>query len=737
MENDTPRRMPNVPPFVKFVCANVPMVFDDSLSYYEALCALWKYVQSMTDVINNNATLEEEYIEKFNVLSGKFDQLKIWVETYFDNLDVQEEINNKLDEMAEEGYFDEILDEYFSKKINYIFPKYSANGSSEWNLIQIVDKNTTKWIMIDCGLGSSWSTLMQMLTDYGITHLDMFIISHYDADHIGNVQNLVTYHFIDRDTVVYTPAQYGFNDAYIAQIAATNLIFTTANINYRTPDELEKINYNGLSLTFANTDPDIISEYTYQRLNNSCSSVVLFEYGSTSAFFSGDATKVVLERLYKEGFPKRTVNLYKIPHHGIDYVSSVEFTNMIKPDYAVQVCNASEFSINNLGICPETRVLKELNTNMYLTFMNKDYIEFESSINSFECMQGINYGVSASQITKDLYVDHSIDATDYQNGESYAPFKEIEQALSAIQTYNATVINIHVAAGYYSYAHGDDHADNKNLLHVYTGKGVVVNITGTDDPNDVWIHGATVHNSIVNFNNVTFDCKYRNGLYSYYSDIEFSNVVFDTSDNNVSTNSCLIARNHSNITNLGGLTLKNGNELLILQRASIFKNASTLTLGAYTTSQIGASADSRLVNLTKSNVAFETSADAENFDRYYIEAPSAKNILDSYNTSTYVATLTETLANYDSVEIWVKNGSTPFTVPRTALSSGAAVTYVNTPAIAGNGVLYYKITKLDMSAKTITCTAKEVAVVSGSNIQYNDSTPVTITKVIAYKKNYA
>ena len=105
MENDRPRRMPNVPPFVKFVCANVPMVFDDSLSYYEAVCALWKYIQGMTDVINNNATLEEDYIEKFN-------ELKTFVDEYFENLDVQEEINNKLDEMAEDGTLADIVAAY-------------------------------------------------------------------------------------------------------------------------------------------------------------------------------------------------------------------------------------------------------------------------------------------------------------------------------------------------------------------------------------------------------------------------------------------------------------------------------------------------------------------------------------------------------------------------------------------------------------------------------------------------
>lgn len=100
--NDKPDRMPNVPPFVKFVASAVPMVFDNSLSYYEALCALWKYIQGMTDVVNNNATLEEEYIEKF-------DELKSFVDGYFDDLDVQQEIDNKLDKMAQDGTLSSIL----------------------------------------------------------------------------------------------------------------------------------------------------------------------------------------------------------------------------------------------------------------------------------------------------------------------------------------------------------------------------------------------------------------------------------------------------------------------------------------------------------------------------------------------------------------------------------------------------------------------------------------------------
>ena len=103
--NDNPQKMPPVPPFVRFVASAVPMVFDNSLSYYEALCALWKYIQSMTDVINNNATLEDEFIEKVN-------ELETYVNTYFDNLDVQTEINNKLDAMVEAGTLADIISQY-------------------------------------------------------------------------------------------------------------------------------------------------------------------------------------------------------------------------------------------------------------------------------------------------------------------------------------------------------------------------------------------------------------------------------------------------------------------------------------------------------------------------------------------------------------------------------------------------------------------------------------------------
>ena len=102
----------NVPPFVRFCTASVPMVFDNSMSYYECLCALTNYIQKdLVEVVNNNAELQAQ-------LNVKFDELKAFVDNYFENLDVQEEINNKLDEMVEDGTLEEIIGHYITE--NYV-----------------------------------------------------------------------------------------------------------------------------------------------------------------------------------------------------------------------------------------------------------------------------------------------------------------------------------------------------------------------------------------------------------------------------------------------------------------------------------------------------------------------------------------------------------------------------------------------------------------------------------------
>ena len=108
---------PNMKPYNELGCFRVwcqkvlPLVYDDSLSYYELLCKVTNY---LNNVIQNVDNLNDNVNELLNA----YNQLQSYVNNYFDNLDVQEEINNKLDNMASNGELYEIIRRYTDPIVN-------------------------------------------------------------------------------------------------------------------------------------------------------------------------------------------------------------------------------------------------------------------------------------------------------------------------------------------------------------------------------------------------------------------------------------------------------------------------------------------------------------------------------------------------------------------------------------------------------------------------------------------
>jgi hypothetical protein len=94
-------------PFKMQVLQSFPFIDEDfdAITNYELLCKVVDYLnKTVLNVDYLNDTVND-YIDKFN-------ELKSYVDNYFDNLDVQEEINNKLDEMAESGELTDIIAQY-------------------------------------------------------------------------------------------------------------------------------------------------------------------------------------------------------------------------------------------------------------------------------------------------------------------------------------------------------------------------------------------------------------------------------------------------------------------------------------------------------------------------------------------------------------------------------------------------------------------------------------------------
>ena len=90
----------NLTPFKWFVLENFPFIEADfdALTEWQLFCKLGREINKI--------------IDSTNVLGTQVESLTDYVKNYFDNLDVQDEINNKLNEMTESGQLQEIIEHY-------------------------------------------------------------------------------------------------------------------------------------------------------------------------------------------------------------------------------------------------------------------------------------------------------------------------------------------------------------------------------------------------------------------------------------------------------------------------------------------------------------------------------------------------------------------------------------------------------------------------------------------------
>ena len=123
---------------------NLPSSYVESLSYYECLLWLCNYIENtVIPAVNNNASALEE-------LQGLFTQLQEYVDNYFENLDVQEEINNKLDDMVEDGTIKSLInDDIFSEINNKVLQNTADISANTEELSQTVKQGQTNSVSMD------------------------------------------------------------------------------------------------------------------------------------------------------------------------------------------------------------------------------------------------------------------------------------------------------------------------------------------------------------------------------------------------------------------------------------------------------------------------------------------------------------------------------------------------------------------------------------------------------------
>ena len=236
-------------PFKRLVMTigTLPTAFTESLTYYEALAYFVKYLEeTVIPAINQNAAATRE-------LQILFTELKNYVDTYFDNLDVQEEINNKLDDMVEAGTLQEIIAEYLNSRAIFAFDSVSDMVSAT-NLIDGSYARTLGYHAKNDGGGALYK-IRTIINDDVVDN--MFIIEMDDDTLIGelicenvNIKQLGAVENADITDIV---------EASLDKLGYANLSSGTYKCNISVTDDVyTKIQGDGCVLKPNNSDYPVI-----------------------------------------------------------------------------------------------------------------------------------------------------------------------------------------------------------------------------------------------------------------------------------------------------------------------------------------------------------------------------------------------------------------------------------------------------------------------------------------------
>ena len=209
----------------RYWCQKVlPLVYDDSLSYYELLCKVVDYLnKTMEDV----ETLHGDVTN----LHTAYEELQSYVNNYFSTLDVQEEINNKLNQMASDGTLSDIIKPLIMSTLP---PLVVANVSDMKDITRtyILKSNSHIYQYI----GNTWS-------DTGIVYG-------------GTIGNML-------ESPGYLPIGYDLNDVPDNTIYILYSLNTGNYLNYPSTE----INENSTLITVRSNDGVKLQHLIYSRGN--------------------------------------------------------------------------------------------------------------------------------------------------------------------------------------------------------------------------------------------------------------------------------------------------------------------------------------------------------------------------------------------------------------------------------------------------------------------------------------
>lgn len=425
----------------------IPSSYKLSLSYEEQIIAIGNYLEEKVyPAINNNA-------EALAELQALFIDLKNYVDDFIDNIDVQTEVNNKINDMVESGEMAQIINqEVFSEldtridnlentlseksKIHFI-----ANTSVESEQTAFVGDciliTGTKNILVDVGNQTDCATLIDYLQAKEITKLDYVIITHYHNDHIGGnsaegLLTLISQNFLDWSETTFILPHKNINYSRFLPLSNTNVFQTREqtilamlqanDINYEYATEGQEIVISSNEkLTFYNVDTNYYNDYYNYTLDaygndveytnyNNFSLITLYNHFNNVVALTGDIEKLAESKNYQVF---KNVDLLKIEHHGLNCESDMNYLKQLNPKFSV-ICNSQYYNNPSDYAHPTTFDVTSKGSKLFTTRNANETIVFESMYNGIVALNDSKSGLGNMQY--DLWSGQEIlDGDDLDN----------------------------------------------------------------------------------------------------------------------------------------------------------------------------------------------------------------------------------------------------------------------------------------------------------------------------------
>jgi len=598
----------NMTPFKWFVLENFPFIENDfeAINNYRLFCKVVEYLNKTIDNVNVLGNLVEQFSD------------------YFDNLDLQEEVNNKLDEMAQDGTLEEIIGRYINTKLIRFYDTITelindeniventtvvTNGYTNFNdkgngIYKIVD-DTVKYnsdVVLNNGLvarlivdnskieyifAKSWNyrnsgdiilikalgKILMIDTDTN-ENWDMVSqmlqdnnITHIDYFflthyHQDHMGNFVN--LVNNNYIDSNTVLYlpQVNDAITADPKYQEVIdiINTNGWSYTIPQENSILNL-GMNISLKFYNTDETYIATQSDSWNNTSMLILLTHGTTKTLFTGDAQGNAMRRAVDNGFINEKIDLLKLNHHGVIIENDTSVRAMEILQPKYAIQTAQLLNHRNrFQFNGDIAYLKGIGTKLFATYFQNDYVKFESSIDTLTTINGKPLTGISNSYYAKTLKVNASATNNFEDGTDTYPFHDLIKALASIDK-NASGCDYIIELADGDYSIGNEVIGGHQLYSpVFASNDVVISIRGNSSDRTA----VKIHNGLV-FRNANIDIQHCT-IYNDNSEGVYANKT------NITILNCIIRNSTNEIANSRAIRATNDSKMFIINSEIAYSN---------------------------------------------------------------------------------------------------------------------------------------------------------------------